>query len=202
MKKYSRNNEELEKEENEENLESIDLLTPVSHVTLLFGGISDKQASELIAWILMNNMLETPPEELVLLINSPGGDVHSAFAIIEAIKGSKIPVRTIGLGQVVSAGLMIFMSGEKGMRVLTPSCSVMSHSFSTGMSGTYHELSNIRKEIDEVHRKIVNLYTSSTNKPEKYVTKHLLNHNDAYMSPEDAVKFKLADAVCGLENFI
>src|SRR5574344_1834410 len=59
-------------------------------------------------------------DHLTLIINSPGGDLNSAFAIIDCMKGSALPVHTIGLGLIASCGILTFMSGEKGHRILTP----------------------------------------------------------------------------------
>lgn len=165
------------------------------HITLLFGGINDRQAAEAVSWILANNLSENPPSELVMMINSPGGSVSAAFAIIEAMKGSKIPVKTVGMGQICSAGLLIFMNGYKGHRVLTPTCSVMSHQFSTVIDGTYHELISSAKELNYVHKRILDTYMLCTGKPAAYVMKHLLNPHDAWLSPEEAVKHKMADKI-------
>lgn len=192
----------MNSDEEEIDLEDLDIQNPTSHITLLFGAIGDRQAAEIVSWILMNNMLEKPPEELIIMINSPGGNVHSAFAIIEAIRGSGIPVKTVGMGQIVSAGLLVFMAGAKGRRLITPTCSVMSHQFSTGVSGTYHDLINVQKELNFVQRRIVDMYTGSTGKPEAYVLKHLLNPHDSWLSPEEAVKHKLADSIAGTPSLL
>jgi ATP-dependent Clp protease protease subunit len=179
-----RNNEE------DFSIENLNVQMPASNVILLFGGIEDKQAAEIVSWVFVNNMLEVPPSELIVVINSPGGNVHSAFAIIEAFRGSSIPVRTIGMGQICSAGLLIFMAGAKGRRVLTPTCSIMSHQFSTAIDGTYHDLLNARKELDFMQIRMLDMYTSSTGKSESYVKKHLLNPHDSWLSPEEAIKHK------------
>lgn len=173
---------------------------PASHVTLLFGEIGDRQAAEIVSWVFMNNLSNSPPRELAVVINSPGGSLSSAFAIIEAFRGSSIPIRTIGMGQIVSAGLLVFMCGTKGSRILTPTCSVMSHQFSTAIGGTYHDLLNQRKELDYTQVRMIDLYVKSTGKSEAYVKKYLLNPHDSWLSPEEAVKHKLADKISGVNE--
>lgn len=170
------------------------------YVTLLYGGINDKQAAQVVSWILGNNMIENPPKELVLMINSPGGSAASAFAIIEAMRGSAIPVKTVGMGQICSAGLLIFMNGTKGRRLITPTCSIMSHQFSTAIGGTYHELVNSQKELDYTHKRILDTYIKCTGKSESYVMKHLLNPHDAWLSPDEAIKHKIADKIAGTSS--
>ena len=172
-----------------------DVTSPDKHITLLYGAINDKQAAQAVSWILANNFLEKPPSELVLMINSPGGSAASAFAIIEAMRGSSIPIKTVGMGQICSAGLLIFMNGSKGRRIITPTCSIMSHQFSTAIGGPYHELVNSQKELDYTHKRILDTYKKCTGKSESYIMKHLLNPHDAWMSPEEAVMHKIADSI-------
>ena len=105
---------------------------------LLFGSIDTENAASVAEWILNCNDLDEPPNVLNLFVNSDGGDLTAAWAIIDFISGSDIPVRTIGVGQVASAGLFILMSGHPGLRVISENCSVMSHQYAWGSSGKHH----------------------------------------------------------------
>lgn len=171
-------------------------------VVLLFGYIDDKSAANIVSWIIEANLSSTPHKELRLVINSPGGSVHSAFAIIEAMRGSRIPIATVGLGQICSAGLLIFMNGEKGRRYLTETCTVMSHQFSTAMGGTYHELINTKKELDFTHKRMIDCYARCTGKTEQYILKNMLSPHDSWLSPNDAVKHKMADMIIKPQNIV
>lgn len=167
------------------------------NLMLLFGGIDDKQSAQIVAWILSSNLSPVPPSELILMINSPGGSLSAAFAIVEAMRGSSIPIKTVGLGQICSAGLLIFMNGNKGDRLITPTCSVMSHQFSTATGGTYHELTNVQKEMGYTHKRILDNYMECTGKSEQYIMKYLLSPHDAWITPKEAIKHKLADKISG-----
>lgn len=170
-----------------------DAITP--NIMLLFGEIDDRQAGMVVAWIINANLSPNPPKNLTLLINSAGGSLHSSFAVMEAIKGSSIPVKTVGMGQICSGGLIIFMSGQRGNRLLTPSCSIMSHQFSTATGGTYHELTNVQKEMDYTHKRLLAAYKEFTGKNEAYIMKYLLSPHDSWLTPEEAIKHKLADKI-------
>jgi ATP-dependent Clp protease protease subunit len=167
-------------------------------LSLLFGEITTELVAETIAWILTENLSENPPDQLTLLINSPGGDLSAAFALIEIIQGSRIPVRTVGLGEICSAGLIIFMSGTRGHRILTPTCSVMSHHFSTGVSGNFHEILNVQKELNFMNRRIINQYVHCTGLSEDEVTSKLIPSRDVFLSPQDAVELGIADDIRGV----
>ena len=67
---------------------------------LMMEEISLSTVKSAVEWILEANFAEERPEMLNLIINSPGGDLNAAFALIDVMRGSAIPVRTIGLGQI------------------------------------------------------------------------------------------------------
>lgn len=162
---------------------------------LLMDEINSETTKPLIEFIFDANLAEEKPKLINLIINSPGGDLHSAFAVIDVMAGSKIPIRTIGLGGIASAGLMIFIAGNKGMRILTPNTSIMSHHFSWFMGGKYHELMVAGKEIDLTSERIMRLYKKHTGLDEKKIKSLLLPPNDVWLSAEEAKKYGLCDEV-------
>ena len=151
-----------------------------------------KSATE---WILEANFTEERPEMLNLIITSPGGDLNAAFALIDVMRGSAIPVRTIGLGQIASAGLMIFIAGEKGQRILTPNTSILSHQYSWGAIGKEHELFAQIKEFDLTTRKVIEHYKKCTGLADKKIREVLLPPQDVWLSPVEAKKLGLCDDV-------
>lgn len=166
---------------------------------LLMSDIDDDSAKEIIQWIIESNFSEENPDILNLIICSPGGTLSSAFAIIDVMKSSHIPIRTIGLGQIASAGLMIFMSGTKGMRVLTPNTSIMSHAWSGGSLGKSHELFAIGKEFGLTNQRMISHYIKHTGLKEKDVLKYLLPPQDVYLDADEALKLGLCDGIANLK---
>ncbi len=143
------------------------------------------------------SLIETPQEDVInLLITSSGGDMSAAFALISVMKASKIPVRTIAIGEAASAALCILMSGHQ--RVAAPYTSLMSHQFNTGSEGPYHVLKNIMRELDSYHSKMVRLYVESTGLDEQYIKDNLLSEKDNWMTPEQALENKFVDLVSDL----
>lgn len=170
-------------------------------VQLLFGEIDIDISAVICAWILESNMAQDPEEKpaaLTMMINSVGGDLHAAFAIIECMRGSSIPIHTVALGNICSAGLMIFMSGQKHFRTLTPTCTIMSHNYSTEIGGNHHELLAIQKELNFTHQRILDLYKKCTGLPEKIILDKLIGNQDTYLTPTEAMTLKLADRIAGL----
>jgi ATP-dependent Clp protease protease subunit len=162
---------------------------------LLMEEITLSSAKQVVEWIFDSNFQEERPDLLNLIITSPGGDLNAGFAIIDAMRGSAVPIRTIGLGQIASAGLMIFIAGEKGSRILTPNTSILSHQYSWGAFGKEHELFATVKEFDLTTKKMISHYKKCTGLNEKRIRDVLLPPQDIWLSPQEAKEMGLCDAI-------
>jgi ATP-dependent Clp protease protease subunit len=152
-----------------------------------------------VEWILEANFSEERPELLNLLICSPGGDLNAAFALVDTMRGSAIPIRTIGLGQIASAGLLIFISGTKGQRILTPNTSILSHQYSWGAFGKEHELFATIKEFDLTTKRMIAHYKKCSGLKEEQIREVLLPPQDVWLSSTEAKKLGLCDDVKDLK---
>ena len=164
-------------------------------VHMIMDDIKSDSVKPVIEWIFKNNMSTSQFEHLTLIINSGGGSVTDAFALIDTMKGSGIPVHTIGLGEVSSAALMIFMAGEKGKRVLTPNASILSHQYSWGKWGKEHELLTASKGFEMTSRMITDHYMKCSGMTEKKVRETLLPPHDVWLSAKEAKKYGICDQV-------
>jgi ATP-dependent Clp protease protease subunit len=151
----------------------------------------------LVKMIMEYNLMPAPkaPPIIHLYINSPGGQVASAFHLIDVIKQSKIPVYTYGMGSIASCGVLLMMSGEKGHRYLTQNTSIMSHQYSWGSGGKEHELYAKIKQFEISSEKLIEHYKKCTGKKKDYIRKHLLPESDMWMTPEEAIEHGIADKV-------
>ena len=168
-----------------------------NNVFLFMDGFDSKSVRPVIDFVLRKNFLapDQRPEHLTLIINSPGGDLNAAFALIDVIKGSAIPVHTLGIGQIASCGILTFMAGDKGHRILTPNTSILSHQYSWGQFGKEHELLARVKEFELTSERMLALYKSCTGLDEKTIRKYLLPEKDIWLSAEEAVKYGIADEI-------
>lgn len=164
-------------------------------IHLLFGEIDSDTAYETCSWLLNQNYNPDPPKILNLIINSPGGNLNDGFAIIDIMNSISIPVRTIGLGQIQSAGLMIFLAGANGERVLTPNTGILSHQYSTETSGKHNELITIQKEFNLTHQRMIAHYHKHTGLSNDNIEKYLLPSNDVYLSAEEALQYGICDKI-------
>ena len=150
----------------------------------------------LVKMIMEYNLMPPPkaPDIIHLYINSPGGEVASAFHLIDVVKQSRIPVYTYGMGSIASCGVLLMMSGEKGHRYLTQNTSIMSHQYSWGSGGKEHELFAKIKQFEISSEKLMDHYVKCTGKKENYIRKHMLApKTDHWLTPEEAIKHGIAD---------
>jgi ATP-dependent Clp protease protease subunit len=174
--------------------------SPQQSIFLLFEEISSDSSKNCVQWIMDANFAsDEKAEVLTLIINSPGGSMSAAFAIIDTIRGSHIPVRTIGLGEISSAGLMVFISGVQGHRVLTENTSIMSHTWSWGHMGKSHELIAATREYDLTSERMMNHYKRCTGLAEKKIKKYLLPPQDVYLSAAEALELGICDKISNLK---
>tara|TARA_B100000579_G_scaffold279135_1_gene230950 strand:+ start:155 stop:763 length:609 start_codon:yes stop_codon:yes gene_type:complete len=160
-------------------------------------GFDSNTTKPVIQTIIEKNLMPNSqrPNQLTLVINSPGGQVHSAFALIDTMKGSAIPVKTVGLGMIASCGLLTFMSGHKGRRVITPNTSILSHQYSWGSGGKEHELFARVREFELSTQRMIEHYKKCTGLSEKKVRDILLPPEDRWLSAKEAVKYGIADKI-------
>jgi ATP-dependent Clp protease protease subunit len=159
------------------------------------GEVSLETMSPLIDWILAENLKDKKQKELTLGICSPGGDLNACFALIDVMKGSRIPIRTIGLGMIASCGLLMFITGTKGKRILTPNTSILSHQFTWGSYGKEHELFATVRELELTTERMINHYKKCTGLKEQDIRKYLLPPQDVWLGAKEAKKLGLCDKI-------
>ena len=164
-------------------------------VVVFMGDVTVETMSPLIDWILAENYSEKKKKELTLGICSRGGDLNACFALVDIMKGSKIPIRTVGLGMIASCGLLMFITGAKGRRVLTPNTSILSHQYSWGSIGKEHELFARVRELELTTERMINHYKKCTGLKETDIRKYLLPPHDVWLSAKEAKKLGLCDKV-------
>ena len=166
-----------------------------SGMFIMMDSIDMNTCKDAIEFVLKQNLEKKKKKRLQFLICSPGGEVPPCFALIDIMKGSKIPIHTVGLGIIASCGLLLFITGEKGNRILTPNTSILSHQYSWGSWGKEHELFAQVKEFELSTKRMIEHYKKCTGLTEKEIRTYLLPPEDVWLSAQEAKKLKICDAV-------
>ena len=165
------------------------------------GDVDHESIRPIIEWVLHENyIVRKKKKELLLMVCSEGGDVSAAFALIDVMKSSSIPIKTVGLGCIASAGLLIFLAGTPGRRVLTPNTSILSHQFSWGTDGKAHELFATMKEFELTHKRMLAHYKETTGLDEDQIKTALLPPHDVWLSSEEALALHICDHVTNVKR--
>ena len=173
----------------------IDITLLKNSVFFLTGEIEEENVSKCIKWITYENLDTKLEKTLTLYVNSTGGDLYQAFALIDIMKTSEYPIRTIGIGTVMSAAFLIVASGTKGERFVAQNTSCMCHQFSSGTDGKYHDLKAEMKETELLNSKMTDILVESTGKVPSYVKKRLLPPTDVYMTANEMIEHGAADYI-------
>ncbi len=164
-------------------------------IYVLMEDITMESCRSCIQWIMNHNLADTRLPQLTLIINSPGGDVHAAFALIDTMKASTIPIKTVGLGLIASCGFLLFIAGKKGSRILTPNTAILSHQYSWGSAGKEHELYARVKEFELSTKRMIEHYKKCIGMNEKQIREILLPPQDVWLDAKEAKRLKICDKV-------
>ena len=163
--------------------------------------VTSESIKPIVEWILVeNHVTKKKKKELLLMICSDGGSIADAFALIDVMRASSIPVKTVGLGSIASCGLLIFMSGHKGHRILTPNTSILSHQYSWGSDGKAHELFSITKEFNLTQARMLEHYRECTGLTEEEIKVTLLPPSDVWLTAEEALTLGICDYISDLKK--
>ena len=105
------------------------------------------------------------------------------------------PIRTIGLGKVMSAGVLILASGTKGERLIGKNCRVMIHSVIGGHAGSLHNLENELAEIKKMQEIYLDSLVKCTNMTKKQLKSFMRRKTNVYLTAEEAIKYGIADKI-------
>lgn len=178
----------------------IDNLLLDNHMFFLNGDIDIENIDRCIRWIEYENINNTKPTVLTLYINSTGGDLYQTFALIDIMRSSKHPIRTIGLGSIMSGGFLIFVCGTKGERYIAANAGIMCHQLSDDITDKYHDIKSAVKEVENCNAKMIKILRDATGLSALKISAKLLPASDVYLTAKELIQLKAADYILGEEN--
>lgn len=174
-------------------LDAISLNTLGAH--LLFGEINYNSVHSAINFIVKSNYIFGEDTCLTMMINSPGGSVSDGFALIDIMGTSRLPISTVGIGQIASMGVLTIAAGTKGKRIITKNTEIMAHQFSSMVYGKYHELVATHKYHKKLEKTFIKHFLRHTKMTEKQIKDVMFAPTDRWISPKEAKKFGICDEV-------
>jgi ATP-dependent Clp protease protease subunit len=154
--------------------------------------INDDVANVVIAQLLFLDS-EEPEKDIMLYINSPGGNVTSGLAIYDTMQYLHCDVATICMGQAASMGAFLLASGTKGKRCALPHGRVMIHQPLAGFQGQATDIDIHAREILKMRDTLNELLSKHTGQPIAKIKED--TERDYFMSPEAAKAYGLIDEI-------
>jgi len=169
----------------------------------LFTEVAEEKNAELIhAMLYLNeiNRLETNEEKkkpIEFYISTYGGSADDMFGMYDVMRQirEQTEIHTIGVGKVMSAGVLILASGTKGKRKIGKYCRVMIHSVIAGSHGSLPNLANEMEAIQKIQQDYIEALVAETNMTEQDIKNMLERKVNVYLSAEEAVELGIADII-------
>lgn len=128
-----------------------------------------------------------------IYIDTYGGSVDAALLIYDAMRSCTCPIKTFGIGKVMSAGVLLLAAGDKGNRFITPNTRLMIHQVSGGAFGKSDELNVAVNEIFKLQDTYISLLSQHTDKSKSDIMKDI--KTEKYMNAKEAIKYGIADFI-------
>ncbi len=164
----------------------------------LYGEIERGGLKDLHQSIMMKHFLGPKHfnQDIVLVINSPGGDADETNGLLDLLSNIRMDIRTVGVGQCASAGAVLLAAGTKGKRIIGESTMVMIHTYSWGAFGKHQELVAHRDAQNAYYKQEIDFWIKHSKfKTQKEVEKYLLRKEDTWLTAKQALKYGIVDSI-------
>lgn len=173
---------------------------PDLRVIGLFSDVSDDKIAELIHALIYLDEINRITDEnrpVEFYISTYGGSADDMFGMYDIMRviRERTPIQTIGLGKVMSAGVLLLAAGTKGKRCIGKNCRVMVHSVIGGSHGPLHNLINEMDAIEQIQKMYSDALIAETNMTKKDLKKLLEKKVNVYLTAEEAVELGIADVI-------
>jgi len=161
-------------------------------IIMLSDEVNDVTASLVVAQMLYLEA-QDPDKDIMFYINSPGGAVHSGFAIFDTMQHVRCDVSTICMGMAASMGAFLLAAGTKGKRFALPNSEIMIHQPLGGAKGQATDIKIHAENILKTKDKLNRILSERTGQPLEKIEKD--TDRDFFMSAEEAKAYGLIDDI-------
>jgi ATP-dependent Clp protease protease subunit len=164
-----------------------------NRIIYITGEINDQVATLVVARMLELNVND-PKGDILLLINSDGGEVDAAMSIHECMtKLIHCDVATVCIGRAHSCGQFLLLSGTKGKRFITENSFTLAHQVSAGTVGKLSEMEGQVAQIKIVEEILNRIYLERTKITKKQIG--TIMSRDTYMNAQETLKWGIVDHI-------
>jgi ATP-dependent Clp protease protease subunit len=136
-----------------------------------------------------------PNKPINLIISTYGGSIDEMFALYDTIKLISAPVHTVGLGKIMSAGVLLLSSGVKEKRLIGRNTRIMVHPVWGGAVGNVFDAKNELDEMKRLQDQMTNCLAKETGKSVKDLNALMESRIDTYLTSDEAIEFGIVDKI-------
>jgi ATP-dependent Clp endopeptidase proteolytic subunit ClpP len=146
---------------------------------------------------LLAEVIDKINQPLDFLVSTHGGSASDMFSIYDTMNLVKkdIKIRTLGMGKVMSAGVLLMATGTKGLREIGQNCRVMIHPVQAGAMGGIHDIENEFQEISMMQEMYIEALAKETKMKTARIKKLIDEKRNIYISAEEAISYGIADKI-------
>jgi len=161
-------------------------------IIFLGGAIDDDIANLIIAQLLYLEG-EDPDKDIMLYINSPGGDLIASLAIYDTMQYVRPDIATICVGLAASGGALVLAGGTKGKRSALPYSRIMIHQPWGGAQGTTADIDIQAREFLKMRALMNEILAKHTSQPLERIERD--TDRNFWMDAAQAKEYGLIDEV-------
>jgi ATP-dependent Clp protease protease subunit len=161
-------------------------------IIFLGGAINDDVANLIIAQLLHLEG-EDPDKDIMLYVNSPGGDLIAALAIYDTMQYVRPDIATISVGLAASGGALVLAGGAKGKRSALPYSRIMIHQPWGGAQGTTSDIEIEAKQFIQMRGLMNEILARHTGQPLERIERD--TDRNFWMDADTAKVYGLIDEV-------
>ena len=183
----------MSKKESEEKEDSMSKQFLETRTIVISGSVDSKLADKVIKQTLLLEQLDSG-KEIIVIINSPGGEVYSGLAMFDIFKFVECPICTIVSGLAASMGSILSLVGDDGRRLAFPNAKIMIHQpLLQRAEGQTTDLEIHSRQIMKLRQETAELYAAVTGKEVKKILKDM--DRDNWMTAKESLKYGLIDKI-------
>jgi|ETNvirnome_6_100_1030635.scaffolds.fasta_scaffold00202_27 ATP-dependent Clp protease protease subunit len=172
----------------------------------IYGEIADESVSEFIGSLLgYYHDRQSPPDSegncvalpVEFIISTGGGnvaDMFSAYDVMRMVR-EECPIHTLGVGKVMSAGVLLLAAGTKGKRRIGKYCRIMLHHVLGAEQGSVVDIGQSYEEAKVMEHNMFEAIAQESNLTLEELQEIVSKNTDVFFSAEEAVEMGIADII-------
>ena len=132
-------------------------------------------------------------EDIILVINSPGGAVSDGLAIYDSMLASECDISTVATGMATSMGAFLLAAGSKGKRYATPNVKILLHQPLAAAQGQVSDIMILAENVQRSKSQLIAHLAAFTGQSPERVESDL--DRDLWLSAEESLAYGIVDHI-------